>query len=225
LAIALMLAGAQSASALSYQLVDADLPNCRGNCPKVLVATGTIRQNEHVQLAAFIDEALKTERVGQVIVIDSPGGFTLGGAYLGSLLRKLKMTVIVGRWTGEPITRGGGLTSGTCASACVLVLSGGTSRYFVTGSRVGVHRSHTGPTVLDPITRQAINATVDHDNVKEAYASFFKMMGIDAGLASKMDATPSESMYWLSPAEMGRYRLARDSSQRADRQPKRNPSR
>jgi hypothetical protein len=66
---------------------------------------------------------------------------------------------------------------------------------------------------------------VDHENVKEAYASFFKMMGIDAGLASKMDQTPSETMYWLSPAEMGRFRLARDSSQRSKRQPKRQPSR
>ena len=76
--------------------------------------------------------------------------------------------------------------------------------------------------VLDPVTRQAINATVDHDNVKDAYASFFKLMGIDQGLASKMDATPSESMYWLSSQEMAKFRLAKDSSARVEAKKKRN---
>ncbi|CAN1557755.1 COG3904 Predicted periplasmic protein [Rhabdaerophilaceae bacterium] len=215
------LLGVLPASALSYQLADADLPNCKGNCPKVVVATGTISQNEHVQLAAFLDRSMKSDRVGQVLVIDSPGGFTLGGAYMGTLLRRMKMTVIVGRWTGGAITTQSGLRAGTCASACVLVLSGGASRYFVNGSRVGVHRSHTGPVVLDPLTREAVNATVDHDNVKEAYASFFKLMGIDQGLASKMDATPSESMYWLSSQEMAKFRLAIDTSARSNTKKKR----
>ncbi len=79
LAASLLLAGAGTASALSYQLADAELPGCKGPCPKVVVATGTIGQAEHVQLAAFLEKTVGQGDVSQVMVIDSPGGFTLGG--------------------------------------------------------------------------------------------------------------------------------------------------
>lgn len=205
---------AAPASALSYRLVDADFPNCKGECPKVIVASGTIGQNEHLQLFSFLERSLGRGKVAQILVIESPGGFTAGGLALGYALRKLKMSVIVGRWTGDTLTGQRGLTSGTCASACVFALAGGTSRYFVTGSRVGVHRAHTGTTVLDPITRQSMNATVDHESGHAFFRQFFRSMGVDNGVVAKLAETRSESMYWFSPAEMSQYRLARDSSSR-----------
>lgn len=216
-----LFAGAQTASALNYRLADAELPGCKGVCPKVVVATGTIGQAEHVQLASFLERATASGGVSQVLVIDSPGGFTLGGAYLGMLVRQLKMTVIVGRWNGATITATNGITPGTCASACVLALSGGSARYFVPGSRVGVHRSHTGTMVLDPTTRRPINATINHEDVSRAHIAYFKQMGIDSGVVAKMDATPSEQMYWFSEAEMAKFKLARTtaSTGRAKRQP------
>ncbi len=203
---------ATPAAALSYRLVDADFPNCKGECPKVIVASGTISQNEHLQLFAFLEQSLGHGKVAQILVIESPGGFTAGGLALGYALRKLKMSVIVGRWTGESLTGKSGLTSGTCASACVFALAGGTSRYFVTGSRVGVHRAHTGTAVLDPTTRLPVNATVDHESGHAFFRQFFRTMGVDNGVVEKLAATQSESMYWFSPDEMSRYRLARDSS-------------
>jgi hypothetical protein len=39
-------------------------------------------------------------------------------------------------------------------------------------------------------------------------------MGVDNGVVEKLAATGSESMYWFSPAEMSRLRLAKDSSAR-----------
>jgi hypothetical protein len=212
LAGSVLLAGAGAASALSYQLADAELPGCKGSCPKVIVATGTIGQAEHVQLAAFLERSVGSGAVSQVMVIDSPGGFTLGGAYLGTLVRQLKMTVIVGRWNGATISPTNGIAPGTCASACVLVLSGGTARYFVPGSRVGVHRSHTGTAVLDPTTRLPINGTINHDDVNQAHIAYFRKMGIDTALVAKMDATPSEQMYWFSESEMAKFRIARSTS-------------
>ncbi|MCA3649997.1 MAG: hypothetical protein IOC42_11580, partial [Methylobacterium sp.] len=70
LALGALVAGLQSASALSYRLADAELPGCNGTCPKVVVATGTIGQAEHVQLAAFLERAVGRGAVSQVLVID-----------------------------------------------------------------------------------------------------------------------------------------------------------
>jgi hypothetical protein len=212
---------AAPASALSYRLVDADFPNCKGECPKVIVASGTISQNEHLQLFAFLEQSLERGKVAQILVIESPGGFTAGGLALGYALRKLKMSVIVGRWTGEALTGQSGLTPGTCASACVFALAGGTSRYFVSGSRVGVHRAHTGTPVLDPTTRLPVNATVDHESGHIFFRQFFRTMGVDNGVVDKLAATGSESMYWFSPAELSKLRLARDSSARPAKERKR----
>jgi hypothetical protein len=203
-----------AASAMTYRLVEANLPMCKGQCPGVIVASGTIGQQEHLRFAQFVDENLKQGRVSRVVVIESPGGFNVGAASLGMLLRRLNMTVIVGRWTGETITTTTGLQPSVCASACVLTLAGGKTRFFTPGSRVGVHRSHTGPTVLDPVTRQQVNGTVDNTNVKAAYASFFRQMGVSQGLADVMDKTDSSSMYWLSEQEMARFKLAQNASSR-----------
>lgn len=199
------------ALALSYRLIDAELPGCKERCPKVIVATGMIGQDEHLRLARFVDESRASYSISSMLVIDSPGGFNIGAAYLGAVLRKLKMTVVVGQHAGSALTPTAGFMPGTCASACVLVLAGGASRYFVAGSKVGVHRSHSGPVILDPLTKTVLNGKIEHEDVKAAYAQYFKGMGVGQGLANLMDKTPPEQMYWLSPAELGKYRLARNA--------------
>lgn len=210
--LAAVLAFSLPAEAMSYRLLEANLPNCKGACPKVIVASGTIQADEHHLFADFVETAARTEKLSSMMVVDSPGGFFGGAAILGAMIRKLKMTVIIGRPLGEMVTRETGLTSATCASACVLVLAGGVSRYYVTGSRIGVHRSHTGPEVRDPTTRAIVNGKVLHDEVKDDYIRFFRQMGIDPRLTDLIDKTPSEQVYWLSPQEMAKFRLARDSA-------------
>lgn len=203
---------AAPASAMSYRLLDVELPNCRGSCPKVIVASGTIQQNEHLLFSEFFDSVKDSEKLSNMVLINSPGGFNGGAVSLGMLLRKAKLTVWVGRPSGGPVTRTTGLTSGTCASACVLVLAGGTSRYFVSGSRVGVHRAHMGPEVRDPTTRAVVSGQVQHDAVRHTYLWYFKQMGISQTLMGVIEKTPSETIYWLNPAELGKYGLARDAS-------------
>jgi hypothetical protein len=214
-AVVSLLAASSAAHALTYRLAEARLAGCKGECAKFIVATGTLGQTEHLKLLEFLDEAFKDSRVARVLIIDSPGGFTGGGLYLGFAARQLKITMIVGSWSGEPITHESGLGPGTCASACTFALAGGTERYFVTGSRIGVHRQHRGAQVLDPTTRQPLNGTIDYDAGYALYRKFFSAMGIDsAGVVAKLAATPSESMYWFSPAELGKLRIARDLSKR-----------
>lgn len=203
---------AAPAQAMTYKLLDADLPGCGDGCPKLIYAYGTIQQNEHIQFAEFVAAASQQHKLSSIVVVQSPGGFNGGAASLGSLIRKLRMSVIVGTPAGSSITNDSGLTAGVCASACVLVLAGGKDRYFVPGSRIGVHRAHTGGEVRDPATRAIVSGTLQHDAIKDAYSSYFKQMGIDQSLSMVMDKTPSESMYWLTPAELGKFRLARTTA-------------
>lgn len=198
--------------ALDYRLADAVLPGCKADCPKIIIATGTIGQEEHLRLAVFIDEQAARSKLSKMLIIDSLGGFTAGGVYLGLILRKLKMTVVVGRWDGSPITVSSGLMPGSCASACVLALAGGTNRFIVPTSKVGVHRSHTGPEVLDPMTKTALNGKLDYEQSKNVLSKFFAMMGVSSALAQVADQTPSETIHWLSPAELNKFRLAKPIS-------------
>lgn len=200
------------ASAMSYRLLEADLPGCSGACPMIIVASGTIQENEHHLFADFIESSSKTAKLSSMLVMESPGGFFGGAAVLGMMVRKLKMTVVIGRPIGTTVTRETGLTSATCASACVIVLAGGQSRLYVTGSRIGVHRSHMGQLVRDPSSREVVSGTIEHGEVRNAYNRYFKTMGINPTLTAVIDKTPSESIHWLSPQELSKYRLARDAS-------------
>lgn len=203
---------ASSAAAMSYRLLDVDLPTCKGPCPKVISASGTIGQDEYLQFIGFVKEAGAVHKISSTVLVESPGGFLGGGVGLGILLRKLKMKVMVGRPTGGLLTATSGVGPATCASACVLVLAGGASRSFAPGSRVGVHRSHRGREVLDPATRKNLTGTVDHNATADLHIRYFKMMGVDPQLSKVIDDTPAETIRWLTPEEMKRYRLAQGSA-------------
>jgi hypothetical protein len=95
-----ILMAAAPASAMSYRLLEADLPGCRGACPKIIVASGTIQENEHHLFADFVQGVSKTEKLSSMLVVESPGGFFGGAAVLGMMVRKLKMTVVIGRPIG-----------------------------------------------------------------------------------------------------------------------------
>lgn len=151
---------------------------------------------------------MQRSRVSSLVVINSGGGYNGGAFMLGMLMRRAKMTVVVGRPVGATVTRSSGMTSGTCASACVLVLAGGAKRFTIPGSRVGVHRASPGVDVPDPAGGGRIVSTVNHDDVKNAYGRYFQTMGVSSQLATIMDKTPAESMYWLNNNELSKLKLA-----------------
>lgn len=197
---------------MSYRLVDTEIGNCGGDCPKIIVGSGTIQRDEHRIFAEFIRQSARTSRLAKILLLESPGGFVVGGFTLGIMVRKLKMSVMVGRHAGGTITRTSGLTSATCASACVLALAGGTKRWFVSGSRIGVHQVHTGPEVRDPLGTGPVNGKPNTEVANQAYHRYFGMMGIDRGLIAVIDRTPGSSIHWLSEAELARFRLAQNSA-------------
>ncbi len=216
LVFALLFGGAAAASAMSYRVVDAALPGCKGTCPKVIVATGNFDLEEHLQFLVFLDEASGRDSLSNVIIIDSPGGFVHGAMMMGLAMRHLKMTAIVGRWTGETITPASGLAPGTCASACVFALAGATARHFTTGSRIGVHQQNAGREVLDPTTRQSVTGTLDYEADYKDFRRFFSSLGLDGGgIVSIMAKTPTEDMHWFSDGELSKFRIARSTSSTA----------
>lgn len=203
---------AAPAGAMSYSLLDAELPNCKGPCPKVIYASGTIQENEDLNFSAYIREAMTNHKISKILLIDSGGGVLDDAMALGRVVRKLKMQVMVGRPSGGAITQSAGLIAGTCASACSVVLMGGTKRSYIAGSRIGVHRSNNGGDTIDPITRKIASFQLDHAAILDQHIKYFRMMGIDPALAKLIDATPSEKMHWLSPEELKRYRVAEGST-------------
>lgn len=196
------------AAALSYTLVEADHPSCKGPCPKVIAASGTIGQEEYLEFFAFLKDARSRHRISNTMLLESRGGFVSGAMVLGVLLRKLGMDVVVARPAGGPITRHSGVSPATCASACVLALVGGRKRSYVRGSQIGVHHPHLGPEVLDPVTRKPINGVMDEDRSRYVHARYFKMMGIDQKLWQLIEGTASNDIRWMTPDDLRRYRVA-----------------
>lgn len=203
-----LLAGlaARPALAMDYLPIEAATPGCAGACPVFIVATGEIGPNED---RAFLVALNRVRMRGKVagVLLDSPGGFLDGGIRLGEAFRAENLTVIVGRPGGKA---GGVLEPSLCASACVLALAGGAQRRVVPGSRVGVHRSPSnGPPVRDAAGGSApINGELMHDELDEKRARHFVAMGVDPALAALAHRTPGETVRWLSPAEIARFRLA-----------------
>lgn len=195
------------AGAMDYQLLDSEIEGCRGPCPKLVFASGTISLNEHTDFLAFVSEARKRGPISNLVIIHSPGGFAVGGLKLGTVLRKLKMSVMVANSAGGTVTRSSGLTSGACASACVFALAGGVQRFSTPGSLIGVHRSHTGRAVLDPVTRTKINGTVNHGEIASYLSGYFRSMGVNPALTAIIDATPSEAIRWLTADELRQHRV------------------
>jgi len=94
---------------------------------------------------------------GAIIVLDSPGGSTLGAMTLGGMIRSLRMTTAVGRTIELPARDGETPQArlspdADCESVCAFVLLAGIKRHVPAEARVRVHgiwlrgRSH------DPMT-------------------------------------------------------------------------
>ena len=81
----------------------------------------------------------------------------------------------------------GQIRPGSCASACVLVYAGGTVRYGIAGSRLGVHRFTTTETGGDPVA--------DTQRVTGLVLGYLKRMGVSASLVEAMSAT--SDIRWL----------------------------
>jgi hypothetical protein len=132
-----------------------------------------------------LDEAhLKS---GDVVLITSPGGDLGQSVIMGEVIRARGLVTAVG--TADAA---GQIRPGSCASACVFVYAGGTVRYDIGGSRLGVHRFTTsGAGQGDPVA--------DTQRVTGLVLGYLKRMGVSASLVEAMSAT--SDIRWLDARE------------------------
>jgi hypothetical protein len=210
LLLAVLLPGAlmqaAPARAMTYSLAAYELASCQPRCPSIIVAEGMIGLNEEQTFLRFIRESFANGPVSNLMLIHSEGGYGGGGVKLGYVLRRLKMSVGVGR-AGGSISTTGGVTNGYCLSACVFVLAGGTKRFVLAGSKVGVHSGSAGAQVRDPLGTGTINARIDFDQINVSLGRFYQSMGVSAQLAALGGQVPSEKIYLLSPQELVKFRV------------------
>ncbi|MFO1109540.1 MAG: hypothetical protein U1E61_10180 [Bradyrhizobium sp.] len=126
-------------------------------------------------------------KAGDVVLLSSPGGDLAQSVIMGELIRARGLVTAVGTVDGADQIR-----PGSCASACVFVFAGGTARYEIGGSRLGVHRFTTSGTRSgDPVA--------DTQRTTGFVLGYLKRMGISASLVEAMSAT--SDIRWLAPQE------------------------
>lgn len=124
---------------------------------------------------------------GDLVLMSSPGGDLGQSVIMGEYIRAHGLVTAVG--TSDAA---GQIRPGSCASACVFVYAGGTVRYDVAGSRLGVHRFTTrGPGSDDPVA--------DTQRVTGLVLSYLKRMGVSSSLVEAMSATAD--IRWLDTRE------------------------
>ena len=140
-----------------------------------LVLRGQIGPAAATWFRQRVDEARL--KPGDLVLLSSPGGDLSQSVIMGELIRARGLVTAVGTTDSA-----GQIRPGSCASACVFVYAGGTARYDIPGSRLGVHRFTTrGGSSGDPVA--------DTQRVTGLVLSYLKRMGVSASLVEEMSRT------------------------------------
>lgn len=178
---------------------------CRQRCPTVMVASGEMTLGTVKNFIAFAQQAAKL-RASNVLIIDSPGGRLVEGVNFGLVLRKLRTNVFVGRVMSQDGHTAA--VNGSCMSACVYTLMGGSRRFVTAGSRVGVHREYLpGSFGSDPMS--VLRSTKRFPEVTAMLRDYSKKMGVNPALIDLAEQYGGGGIRILTPADIARYRLAR----------------
>lgn len=170
--------------------IDLDGPS-RGRA--ALAIQGTIGAASASWLREQLDGAHLTR--GDVVLLFSLGGSVEQALIMGEIIRSRGLATAVG--TADVSGR---VTRSYCASACVLVYAGGSPRYGVEGSALGVHRFVNTSLSNDPVA--------DTQRVTGAILSYMTRMGISSSVIEAMSAT--RNVRWLEPAEALKMHLITD---------------
>jgi hypothetical protein len=130
---------------------------------------------------------------GDLVLLSSPGGDLGQSIIMGEFIRAHGLVTAVGTNDGT-----GRIRPGSCASACVFVYAGGTARYDIGSSRLGVHRFTTSGTGGgDPVA--------DTQRVTGLVLAYLKRMGVSSSLVEAMSATAD--IRWLDSREASAMNL------------------
>jgi hypothetical protein len=158
-----------------------------------LAIHGTMGAASASWLRAQLDEAHLT--AGDIVLLSSPGGNLGEALIMGEIIRSRGLATAVGTADAS-----GRVTRSYCASACVLVYAGGSPRYGVDGSALGVHRFVTPSPGHDPVA--------DAQRTTGTVLSYMTKMGISSSVIEAMSAT--RDVRWLDPAEALQMHLITD---------------
>jgi hypothetical protein len=132
---------------------------------------------------------------GDVVLLSSPGGDLSQALIIGETIRSRGLTTAVGAADAS-----GRVRPGYCASACVLAYAGGTTRYGIEGSMLGVHRFVTTAPVADPVG--------DTQRITGAVLHYMTRMGVSSTIVEAMSQT--RDIRWLGTKEAQAMNLITD---------------
>nr|WP_218625810.1 hypothetical protein [Bradyrhizobium sp. dw_411] len=178
-----------SPSLTASPIAKADLDDS-GRARPGLAITGKIGPAAASWFRDRLDEAHLV--AGDVVLLSSPGGDVNQAIIMGETIRSRGLVTAVGIADAP-----GHIKPSYCASACVLVFAGGTTRYGIEGSALGVHRFVTTSPGSDPVAETQRTAGI--------VLSYMTRMGVASSVVEAMSAT--RDVRWLGAREAATMNL------------------
>lgn len=158
-----------------------------------LFVSGTIGAAAANWFRARLDQANLAP--GDIVLLASPGGDLAQATIMGEIIRQRQLATAVGSADAS-----GRIKPAYCASACVMVYAGGTTRFGVLGSALGVHRFVTSRPVNDPVA--------ETQRIAGAVLGYMTRMGVSSSIVEAMSET--REIRWLSPQQALAMNLVTD---------------
>ena len=181
-----------SPSLTSTMIAKLDLDGAAGG-RRALFVSGTIGSAAANWFRDKLDQAHLG--AGDVILLSSPGGDLNQATIMGEIIRSRGLATAVGIADAA-----GRVKPSYCASACVLVFTGGKPRFGVLGSALGVHRFVTTRPVGDPVA--------ETQRIAGAVLGYMTKMGVSSSIVEAMSET--RDIRWLGPKEALAMNLVTD---------------
>jgi len=218
--------------------------DCADICPEWISAEGYLDVKAASRFRDFLAK-VKDRRLP--VVVDSPGGDPRPAMSIGRMIRARQLDIIVARTAllpCDPILpeckalqfKGvhlGRIVNGLawCASACTLLIAGGTRRFVGPDARLGVHGvrwyretrirewtvNEPDPSAEGGQKQRKVQAPEVRGVGKDAlpahyapYAEYFKEMGVSQEVVQIMKEVPGADIRTLVPEEAKRLMLATD---------------
>ncbi len=200
--------GRPSAGEMTFRVESmGDQAKCHSHCPLAIAAEGEIVESTPQTFIDFIHDNVRSGNLRSVVFINSQGGRVLASMELGTALRRLGAAVVVAR-----IDSRGGVTrfsSARCLSACVYALMGGKERVTPPQSLVAIHRMFADKFRIDLADGVGYKRVHDDGPMARLLMRYSARMGVSRELVRYAERTSSDSLHYVTRAEMARWRLCR----------------
>ncbi|MCI4678457.1 hypothetical protein K9U39_04325 [Rhodoblastus acidophilus] len=163
---------------------------CRAHCPRVIVAQGQIANSTPDDFLAFLRENIRNRDLRTVVLLNSQGGYVMASMELGRMFRRIGAATVVAH---------------KCLSACVYAFMGGIKRVAPRGTYLGIHRmfANTSDGIFDETRR-----VYDDGSMAGMLMRYSARMGVSRDLVRYAEHVSSQTIHFVTSAEMARWRLA-----------------